>query len=313
MFSFFGGIPEYLVVDNLKSGVLKAHRYDPDLNPTYCDYATHMGFVVFPARTKTPRDKPAVEGAIGVIQRQFYAQMRNHIFYSIQQMNEKLRIYLDQLNHALMKDYALTRAEQFQIELPQLKPIPTEAFEIVEYRNAKVHPDCHVQVDRCFYSVPYSFIGQNVRIQLKLNLVEIYSQDHQSIALHARAQGVGVFSMHDSHYPQQKVVAARFDVVALKKEAQRIGAETLAVADELLSGHSPLRYLRRVQGIVRLAKALPGEAIEYGCKQARLFGRLRLRYITDCATQFHRNGARPLLVKIAPQRQLSELFLHEKD
>lgn len=69
-------------------------------------------------------------------------------------MNEKLRIYLGQLSHSLMKDYALTRAQQFQMELPRLKPIPPEAFEIVEYRNAKVHPDCHVQVDRCFYSVP---------------------------------------------------------------------------------------------------------------------------------------------------------------
>lgn len=83
MFHFFRGVPEYLVVDNLKSGVPKAHCYDPDLNPTYCDYATPVGFAVLPAKPQTPRDKPAVEGAIGVIQRQLYAQMRNHIFYFI--------------------------------------------------------------------------------------------------------------------------------------------------------------------------------------------------------------------------------------
>lgn len=90
MFQFFGGVPKYLVVDNLKSGVFRAHRYDPDLNATYCEYANHMGFAVLPARPATPRDKPAIEGTIGVIQRQFYAEMRNRIFYSLSELNLEL-------------------------------------------------------------------------------------------------------------------------------------------------------------------------------------------------------------------------------
>ncbi len=93
---------------------------------------------------------------------------------------------------------------------------------------------------------------------------------------------------------------------------RRTFSETQSVIDSLLSGHSPLRYLRRAQGIVRLAKTLPASAIEYGCKQASLFGRLRLKYITDCVKRFHKNGARPVLVKSAPSRDPSHLFLHEK-
>ena len=311
MFQFFGGVSKYLVCDNLKSGFFKAHRYDPDLNATYCEYANHMGFAVLPARPATPRDKPAIEGAIGVIQRQFYAEMRNRIFYSLSDLNSELKKYIEKLNTDIMKDYGCSRMERFEVEKPLLQPIPSETFEITERRTAKVHPECHVQVDKCFYSVPYKWIGQRVSVRLKLSTVEIYNEDHEQIAIHAKKQGIGLFSTYDAHYPEQKIIAARFDILALKKEASKIGPETQAVIDDLLSGNSPLRYLRRAQGIVRLAKSTPASAIEYGCKQARLFGRLRLKYITDCATRFHKNGARPVLVKTAPQRDPDQLCLHE--
>jgi transposase len=313
MFHFFGGVPKYLVVDNLKSGVFKAHRYDPDLNPTYCDYANHMGFAVLPARPFTPRDKPAIEGAIGVIQRQFYAEVRNQIFYSLAEMNFALQKYIKKLNTDQMKDHGCSRAERYELEKKLFRPIPSEVYEITEHRNSKVHPDCHIQIERCFYSVPYKMIGQRVMVKLGIRTVEVFNEDHEPIAIHARKHGIGLFSTNESHYPEQKVAAARFDILSLKRDATKIGIETQSVIDNLLSGHSPLRYLRRAQGIVRLSKTLPAPAIEYGCKQASLFGRLRLKYITDCATQFQKNGARPVLVKTAPERDRSQLFLHEQN
>jgi transposase len=313
MFQFFGGVPTYLVIDNLKSGVFKAHRYDPDLNPVYCDYANHMGFAVLPARPSTPRDKPAIETAIGVIQRQFYAQVRNQKFYSLNELNQCLRLYLKELNAAVMKDYGVSREMRFEEERKQLRPIPQHPFELVEYRNCRVHPDCHVQVDRCFYSVPYKWVGQQVKVRVRLQSIEIFNQDHEEIAVHSRKMGAGLYSTYDSHYPEEKIAMARLDVIGLKKQAAKIGKETQALAEELLSGAAPLRYLRRVQGIVRLSKTLPNEAIEHGCRQARLFGRLRLQYITDCATQFHQNRGRPTLLRLAPIRESAEMFLHEEN
>jgi transposase len=313
MFHFFGGIPTYIVVDNLKSGVFKAHRYDPDLNPVYCDYANHMGFAVLPARPSTPRDKPAIETAIGVIQRQFYAQVRNRKFYSLNELNQCLQNYLKELNSSTMKDYGVSREERFDAEKAQLRPIPKYSFELVEYRSCRVHPDCHVQVDRCFYSVPYKWVGQQVKVRVRLKTIEVFNQDHEEIAVHSRKMGVGLFSTYDTHYPEEKVAMARLDVISLKKQAATVGQETQAITDELLSGTAPLRYLRRVQGILRLSKTLPNEAVEYGCRQARMFGRLRLQYITDCATQFHQNRGRPILLKSAPVRETAEMFLHDEN
>ena len=53
-----------LVPDNLKSGVLKAHRYEPDVNLTYAEMAAHYGAAVLPARVRKPRDKAKVENAV---------------------------------------------------------------------------------------------------------------------------------------------------------------------------------------------------------------------------------------------------------
>jgi transposase len=309
MHHFFGGVFEYLVIDNLKSGVHHAHLYDPDANPVYVDYSNHMGFAVMPARPSTPRDKPAIEGAIGVIQRQFYAEFRNHTFYSLAELNATFREYLKRLNTATMKDYGVSRAERFSEERGALKVIPATPFEVAEYRNAKVHPDCHVQVDKNFYSVPFRLIGQTLRIRLTPHLVEAFNEDHQSIAVHARMKGMGKFSTLDAHYPEQKLAAARFDVITAKREAVKIGPQTKALVDLLLDGGQPLRYLRRVQGILRLKKSYKVAAIEYGCHQAMLFNRPRLAYVTDCAKRFDLGGHRLRAVGAPPERDLSSVYL----
>lgn len=308
MHHFFGGVFEYLVVDNLKSGVSQAHIYDPDVNPVYIDYANRMGFAVLPARPRTPRDKPAIEGNIGVIQRQFFAETRNRIFYSLGELNVCFREYLKRLNSEVMKDYGVTRAERFVVEKPALKSLPTEPFEVAEYRAAKVHPDCHIQVDKNFYSVPYLFIGQSVRVRVTLRLLEIFNGDHQSIAIHSKLKGIGQFSTLDSHYPEQKIATARFDIVLAKREAERSGPEMKKLVELLLMGDQPLRYLRRIQGILRLKKLYSPRALEYASHQAMLFNRLRLAYITDCAKKFERSGYRPRVVG-APERDPSCVYL----
>jgi transposase len=109
MWSYLGGVTQYVVVDNLKSGVRKAHRYDPDVNPTYCDYGNHQGFAVLPARPYTPRDKACVEATIGAIQRGFFQEVRGRIFYSIADLNAAFRPYLERFNRGVMKDYGQSR------------------------------------------------------------------------------------------------------------------------------------------------------------------------------------------------------------
>ena len=312
MFAYFGGVSPYLVVDNLKSGVHKADLYDPDVNPTYCDFANHMGFAVLPARPYKPRDKGAGESAIGVIQRDFFQQVRNRVFYSLPELNQALRHYLERLNHQVMKDYGVSRAQRFEEEKKQLKALPPSPFELSEWRRAKVHPDCHVQVEKNFYSVPFVYVGQQVRVRLTDKLVEVFSEDSGSLSAHSRITGIGKFSTYDCHYPEQKLSVARFEVHHAKGQAQKLGPNVEKLVEKLLSTDYPLRHLRRVQGILRLAKRHPitAQALEHACQRALSFNKTRVSYIKDCALYFVTHGQRPTL--LAPTREQGAMHLHHQ-
>lgn len=311
MFAFFGGVTPYLVVDNLKSGVHRADLYDPDVNPTYCDFANHMGFAVLPARPYKPKDKGSGECHIGVIQRGFFQEVRNRVFYALEEINEAVRHYLERLNHQVMKDYGVSRAERFEEEKKQLKALPPSRFELSEWRGAKVHPDCHIQVEKNFYSVPFIYAGQKVRVRLSEKMVEVFSEDSQPVAAHSRLTGIGKFSTYDSHYPEKKLSVARFEVHHAKEQATQLGPHVEKLVDQLLSTDYPLRHLRRVQGILRLAKRYPitREALDHACQRALSFNKTRLAYIKDCALYFVSHGQRPTL--LAPSRQADTVHLHQ--
>jgi transposase len=90
-FEFFNGVPHCLVPDNLKSGITKAHLYDPDVNASYQDLANHYGVAVVPARAYSPKDKPKVEVGVQGIQRWVIAPLRDVTFFSIEAINEAIR------------------------------------------------------------------------------------------------------------------------------------------------------------------------------------------------------------------------------
>ena len=311
MFAYFGGVTPYVVVDNLKSGVNKADLYDPDVNPTYCDFANHMGFAVLPARPRKPRDKGSGETHIGVVQRGFFQEVRNRVFYSLPELNQTLRDYLQRLNHEVMKDYGVSRLQRFEEEKKQLKPLPTSPFELSEWRAAKVHPDCHIQVEKNFYSLPFLYVGHKVRVRLTEKIVEVFSEDSQPLTAHTRLGGIGQFSTYDFHYPEKKLSVVRFEVRHAQSQAKQLGPHVEKLVAELLSGSHPLRHLRRVQGILRLAKRYPitAEALDHACQRALTFNKTRLAYIKDCARYFVAHGQRP--TPVTPQRKADTVHLHQ--
>ena len=99
-----------------------------------------------PARPYKPRDKACGETTIGAIQRGFFQEARNQTFYALADLNAAFRLYLERFNAGIMKDYGQSRAERFANERPLLRPLPAARFELFDWRSAKVHPDCHVQV-----------------------------------------------------------------------------------------------------------------------------------------------------------------------
>jgi transposase len=315
-FTRIGGVTPYIVVDNLKSAVQRAHLYDPDTNRTFIEFANHMGFAVLPARPYKPRDKAAVEAGVGVIQRQFYQEVRNTTFYSLDELNTRLRVFINGLNREPMKDHAgLSRTERFEGERERLKPLPLDRFEVPEWRTAKVHPDCHIQVERRFYSVPYQFVGTIVHVRIRPATIEIFSEEREPLTIHPRlATGSRTLaSTLEAHYPEEKAALARFDVQAALRAAERIGPNTHALISDLLSGSQPLKFLRRTQGILRLVQSgqVSHQALEHAAERAKLFGKKQLAFIKDAALYYQAHGARAVASASRPPTRLkTEVFLH---
>lgn len=309
MWAYFGGVTPYVVIDNLKAGVKKAHRYDPDVNPTYCDYGNHQGFAVLPARPYTPRDKACVEATIGAIQRSFFQEVRNRSFYSLDDLNRAFRSFLDRFNKQVMKDHGQSRSERFVAERSLLQPLPTQRFELTEWKSAIVHPDCHIQLEKNLYSVPHRFVGQTVRVRLGSKLLEVFA-DGECIATHPRQKSAGNVLTNELHYPEGKREVQSFHVQSALAEARTIGPHTEELVTQLTSSKHPLRYLRRLQGILRIyrSEAVSLEAAEYASKMAVSYKRPRVDYIKGCVEHFAAHGAR--LSVVAPRRNEGELFLH---
>jgi transposase len=182
---FFGGCTELWVPDNLRSGVSKASRYEPDLNPTYHDLAEHYGVAVLPARARRPKDKAKVENGVLVVTRWVLGRLRHQRFFSLNELNRSLRTLLLDLNQRPFKKLPGCRASAFaEMDQPALRPLPQQRYEYAEWKVARVGVDYHVEIDGHYYSVPCQHARVQVDVRVTKATVEIF-QRGQRIASHA--------------------------------------------------------------------------------------------------------------------------------
>lgn len=199
MFKAFGGVPELLVPDNLKSAVTRADRYEPDLNPDYEKLAEHYGTAIMPARGYKPKDKSLVENGVKLAQRWLLARLRHSTFYSIVQLNYKINELMPLYRNKKMKRLGVSRQELFDtIDKPALGPLPANEYEYKEFKLLKVSIDYHIQLDYVFYSVPYQLIHKKVEVWFSSKMVSIYFEGKE-VATHPRLHKRGAYSTQKAH------------------------------------------------------------------------------------------------------------------
>ena len=265
----FGGVPRAIVPDNLKSGVTKARRYEPELNPAYQDFAEHYGVAILPARVRKPRDKAKVETGVLVVERWMLARLRHRVFFSLVELNSVLQGLLDRLNTRAFKKIEGDRRSRFeQLERAALRPLPLHPYEFGEWKKAKVHPDYHVEVARAYYSVPFALIGQTVDVRLSAGGVEVFHQGRR-VAVHARAKERGHRHTRREHRPERHVAVIDRSLAYTLEQPRRIGAATAALIEAQASRRRhPEETLRSAQGILRLARDFSPERLEQACERA---------------------------------------------
>ena len=198
---FYKGCPECIVPDNLKAGVTHACYYDPEINRVFAAMAEHYHIAVLPARKGKARDKAKVENGVLQAQRRILAVLRNRTFFSLTELNKAINEETEKLNLRPMAVINKSRYDLFmETEKAALKPLPSERFVIASWKTAKVHIDYHVAVEKTYYSVPYTLIGQSVDIRYTSSVVEIYHKNKR-MASHMRINKPGAFVRRTSICP----------------------------------------------------------------------------------------------------------------
>lgn len=305
MLDHFGGVPQIISPDNLKSGVTKSHRYDPAINPAYTRLAEHYKFAVVPARVRTPKDKAIVERSIQIFQRWFYLKVRHRTFTSLIELNQCLREHINVFHQKQHRIFRRTRAEMFKIEKEHLQQLPERHYELATHQKRKLHADCHLEADKNYYSAPHQLRGQELDVWLGPNTVEIYHEGIR-VALHGRAHGKGgKFTTDPQHYPIEHRAYHEATPEYLRNQAQKVGPETSKLILELLSGPYPLKYLRRAQGIIRLSQCYGSELMELAAARANGFNITTYQFIE----RLLKNGKVKLTKAKAPSRELNNPLL----
>jgi transposase len=279
-FEYFHGIPALTVPDNCKTGVTKAHRYDPDLNPTYYNFAMHCGFGIVPARPYKPRDKAKVENAVQVAQRWIVAALRHRKFFSLQELNLAIRELLGKLNHRPFRKKDGTRASVCEaIDKPALKPLPMEPFDLSEWSRARVNIDYHVAFDANFYSVPYNLVHEVVEIRSTPTTVEILHKGTR-VASHLRSRERGKALTVDEHRPKSHRAHMQWPPSRMVHWAETIGPNTARLFERIMNDkpHPEMGY-RGCLGIIRLADQYSPQRVEATCERALLTGACRYKSI----------------------------------
>lgn len=270
-FEFFGGVPEIIVPDNLKSAVRKTHRYEPDINPSYQQLAAHYQTAIVPARPYKPKDKAKAEVAVQIVERWIMARLRHQTFFTLASLNQAIRGLLDDLNQRPFKKLPGSRRSQFeQLDKPALRALPSQAYQYTEFKQARVHIDYHVEYDKHYYSVPHHLVKQTVELQAGENTVAIYVHG-QRVASHPRCSRKGGHSTCPEHMPSSHRAVHDWSPERFLNWANDIGPQTREVVNHLLQEkrHTEQSY-RRILALLSNAKKYGRERLNNACGRALL-------------------------------------------
>ena len=274
----FGGVPETLVLDNLKAAVLKADWFDPELNPKMVAFAKHYGITVLPCKPYMPRHKGKVESGMKYVQNHC---LKGRIFPGIAAMNDSLRKWeiqvADKRVHGTTKKQVGTMF--LETEKRVLGTLPETRFPVYQEGRRKVHQDGHVEVSRSYYSVPPEYLGAEVWAQWNEKLVRIYNNKLEEISIHVRV-APGKFNTNTVHIHDKKISGVEQGAEYLLHKIAKIGPEAFYWAAEMMNTRG-IEGIRVLQGLTSFVSKYPVPAINRACSIAKQSQTFRLRTVKE--------------------------------
>lgn len=266
---YFGCCPKAIVPDNLKAAVSKACRYEPDLNPTYAEFARHYGLVIFPARPHRPKDKPKAENAVLLAKRWILAKLRDRIFFSLAELNAAIFELLEIFNSRPMKRLKKSRRELFEaLDKPNALPLPEKRYEYAEWKKVTASIDYHVCFNDHYYSVPYTLIHQSLEIRATCRVIEILKKG-QRVCSHQRSYRSHQYTTEVEHRPKSHQQYLEWTPARIESWAGQGGPAVKELVNKILRSRKfPEQAYRSCLGIIRLGNRYAPERLDQACRRA---------------------------------------------
>ena len=281
---YFGGVPQAIVPDCLKSAVTKGDKYEPDINPEYLDFARHYDTTILPARPNKPKDKALVEGAVNIVYSWIFAKLRNDVFYSLEELNRAIREKLVEYNSKPMQILNVSRRELFnEIERSELKPLPVKLYEIKEFKKLIVRFNYHIYLkeDKHYYSVPYRYRNKEVDVLYTDSILEVYYKNIR-IAFHKRSELKGKYTTLDEHmHPDHRWKNGWHPEKFINWAASKGNAVKNVIMVVLDSRQHPEQSYKTCLGIINLSNDYGDKRLNKACERAAFYGQYKYKWIKN--------------------------------
>jgi len=280
---FFEGVPLAIVPDNLKSAVFKPSKYEPILNENFKAFADHYGVAVIPARSRKPKDKAHVENMVKISYQSIYAKIPDRQLLSLVELNQEVRIHLQELNNNILTGKECSRADQWAMEKTQLQPLTESKYQMRKIKQVTVMKNGHVYLseDQHYYSVPYELIGKKLNMQYSRSVVTIYFK-YQLIAEHKRLRSPHNYTTEAEHMPPQHRYVTEWSPTFFLEKAKAIDASVeYYISQVLAKKQHPEQAYKSCQGILSFAKRVGHTRLIKACKRAHEIGYYNYKIIED--------------------------------
>jgi len=272
---YIGKKPKTIISDNLKSGIKKADKYEAELTELAQEASEYYKLQINATRVAKPRDKANVERSVRIIYQRIYAKLRDSQITGIEELNKMIWVELEELNSRKINQKPSRKDIYEAYEQAHMLPLDvTQLMEIKKSRTCKVGKNYHVELteDKTYYSVPYDYTGQEVKMKYSESEVEVFYKGER-IALHSRSKMPKRYNTVEEHMPPNHRIAK--EVSGYTKEdiirmASQIGANTSELVEKMMERNPYVQQgFKSALGVISLEKKYGRETLENACKELK--------------------------------------------
>ena len=301
--SYFGGVTPTITPDNCKVAVARNKDWiSPVLNKDFQAWAEHNNTVLTPAKVKSPRWKPVVEGHVKIITMHILMDMEDMVFYSLDDLNRVLMEKVDAENRKPFEGLTYSRYDLFTTEEKEtLLPLPPSRFEYLERKTVKVAQDFSFTFDKIHYSMPRKYLRQELEIRAGEKEIYVYNKHGDFIRMHKRSYTPKDWVIIPSDMPAEYKDYGYWTVPYFQQKASAIGPSTRALIDAVIQKYAyPVQSFRSCFGILRYAEKYSPETLERCCKDAVFAGRCNYSYICNTISTYHKEPLQSTMPQSSP-------------